>query len=139
MSYWSAVVCASALGAAVEVDVLRQLHRPGGARLDRRVVEADVAAPGAVALLQAQRLDGAVAGVHQAVLAARRHHGPVDVDGVLGRPVELPAELADVGDAQRQHRAAGAADALMRSAAEGGVGQTGSAALRDRGFPTWVN
>src|SRR3546814_2883674 len=86
--------------------LFRALYCPGKARLHRRVVGADVAAPGAVALFQAQGLDGAIAGVHQAVRRSRLHQRLVDVDGILRRQVQLPAEFADVGDAQRQHRAA---------------------------------
>ena len=58
--------------AAEEGDVLAQLHREAEAGHQRRMVGADVGAPGAVALFEPQRLDGAVAGVDEAVRAAGR-------------------------------------------------------------------
>ena len=69
--------------------------------LVRRRLGVQVAPPRAVALLETQRVDRAV--------AARRHAASGDervpeLQPVLGRAVELPAELSDVGDARRDHR-----------------------------------
>ena len=71
------------------------------------MVGPDIGAPGAVALFQAQPLDRAVAGIGDAVFLARRHQRVVDAQGKLDGNVQLPAELADIGDAKRKHRRPG--------------------------------
>ena len=72
--------------------------------LERRVVGRDVGAPDAVALLEPQRVDRLVAAGDEAVLAARLPDRVPEREPELRRAVELPAELADVGDAQREAR-----------------------------------
>ncbi len=64
-------------------------------------------APGAIALLEPQQLDRAIAGVGDAVRRACRHERLVDGGRELDGDVQLPAELADIGDAQGEHRRAG--------------------------------
>ena len=99
--------CADQRLAPEERNVLAELDRPAEAGLERRVIGADVGAPGAVALLEPQRLDGAIAGVGDAERLAGVHQRIVDGERVLDGDVQLPAELADVGHAQRPHRRAG--------------------------------
>ena len=103
--------------AAEERHVRFQLHRPAQPGFERRVIGADIGAPGAVAFLQPQRLDGAVAGVGDAVRRARRHQPVVDIGGVRHRHMQLPAQLADIGHAQRGDRRA--ADGNFAHRAEG--------------------
>ncbi len=62
------------------------------------------AAPHAVALLQAQRVDRAVAAGDEPVLAPGVPQRAPQPGAVLGRAVQLPAELADERHAQRAHR-----------------------------------
>jgi hypothetical protein len=111
---------------ALERDARLQLHRPAEAGHEGRVVGADVAAPGAVGLLQAQRFDGAVAGGGQAVRRALLHDGIEEGGGELDRGVQLPAQLAHIGDAERPDGAAGDADLLDMGEGEGVVAEIGS-------------
>ena len=94
-------------GAALEWRVRFQLHRPAEAGDQRRMVGPDLRAPGAIALFQPQRLDGAVAGVGDAVRLPGGHQRVVDAQRKLDRNVQLAAELADIGDPQRKDRRAG--------------------------------
>jgi len=89
---------------AAEELALVELDREAEARLERVLVGRDVGAPDAVALLQPQRVDRAVAAGDEAVLGAGAPHGPPQRGPELGRAVELPAELADVRHPQRAHR-----------------------------------
>ncbi len=65
---------------------------------ERVVLGADVVAPVAVALLGAAGVHGVVAGVGQPELPAGLDDPVEDVGRELGRDVELPAQLADIGD-----------------------------------------
>ena len=89
--------------AADEV-ALVELDREPEPRLERRVVGRDVGAPDAVALLEPQRVDRPVAARDEAEIASRLPDRIPEREPELGRAVELPAELADVGDAQREAR-----------------------------------
>ena len=82
-------------------------------------------APGAIAFLEPQRLDGAIAGVGDAVRPAGLHQRVEDRERGLHRHVQFPAELADIGDAQRPHRRARDHDLAPRAEREGGVGHVG--------------
>ena len=104
--------CASSAVASLKLRARFQLHRPAKAGDERRVVWPDIGAPGAVALLQAQRLDGAIACIGDAVLLACRHQRVINGQRKLDRDMQFPAELADIGDAERKHRRAGDGDAL---------------------------
>ena len=103
--------CASSAVASLKWGVGFQLHRPAEAGDQRRVVGPDIGAPGAVALLQAQRLDGAIAGVGDAVSLPVAHQRIIDARRELGRDMQLQAELADIGDAERKHGRPGEGDA----------------------------
>ena len=65
------------------------------------MIRPDIGAPGAVALLQTQRLNRAVAGVgeaeRRACLAQPIMHRDREFDG----NVQFPAEFTDIGDADR--------------------------------------
>src|SRR5215813_1008577 len=75
-------------------------HREPQTSLERRVVAAEIVTPGAVALLHPQRVHRVVAGVTQPELLARRDHVVVDAGCELRRHVELPPQLAHVGNAR---------------------------------------
>src|SRR3546814_5652629 len=97
ISDWSSDVCSS--------DLLGlQVHAKAEAGLVGRVVRRHVGAPVDVALLQAQAFDGAIADVANTVLLPGRQQCLVDVRREFGRDVQFPAQLADVADADRQHR-----------------------------------
>ena len=83
----------------------------------------DVGAPRPVALLQPAALDRPVPGVLQPVVSPGVDERVVHRDGVLHRQVQLPSQLADVGDPQRAHGAAGDADHLLRAERERRVRQ----------------
>ena len=82
--------------ALVELDAEPQ---PGLVRVD---VRADVRAPDAISLLEAQRIDRLVTAGDEAMAAARLPDRVPQALSELGRAVQLPAQLADVGDAQRR-------------------------------------
>src|SRR6476620_10160158 len=67
-------------------------------------VRRDVGRPHAVALLEPQRVDRAVAAGGHAVRLARRPQRAPEARAAPRRAVQLPAELAHEGDAQRAHR-----------------------------------
>ena len=106
--------------------------------LDRGVLVGDVVAPVAVARLQPQRVHGVVAGHGQAVGLARPDEHVEKLHGVLVGQVELPAQLAHVAHAQRQHVDAGHLDALRGPEGEVGVVQrcVGERAEHEAGLGT---
>ena len=95
------------------------------AGLQRSVVGRDVVAPMPVALLHAQRVERVVAGEAQArSLAAFAEHVE-DARSELGRNVDLPAELADVGDAAGANPGIAEIDLLRCAERERFVGEVG--------------
>ena len=94
---------------------LVELHGEPEPGLERRVVGRDVRAPHAVALLEPQRVDRLVAACDEPELPAGLPDRVPEREPELGRAVELPAELADVGDAQRRGRAPPRPRALRRA------------------------
>ena len=84
-----------------------ELDREAEPGLVRRVVGRDVGAPVAVSLLEPEGVDGAIAGGHQAVRPARLPQRVPQLEPVLGRRVELPAELPHVRDPHRERRGCG--------------------------------
>src|SRR5581483_2067491 len=85
--------------AADEV-ALVHLHGEAEAGLERRRLGGEVAPPRAIPLLEAERLDRAVAARRDALDAERVPQRRA----VLGGAVQLPAELADVGHPRRDAR-----------------------------------
>ena len=81
----------------VELDAEREARFPG------RLVRAELGAPGAAALLDAQRIERVVAGVAQAEVRARFVQREVDVARHLDRHVQLEAGSADVAHARGAH------------------------------------
>src|SRR4029078_6745050 len=71
---------------------------------------------------QEERLDGAVAGVGDAVLLAGRHQRVVDAQRKLHRYVKLPSELADIGDAERKQWCVCKRNPLHSAEWEGSIG-----------------
>src|SRR5690606_6657253 len=96
--------------AAEEIDVLLQLHRPAEPGFEGRVVGRDVGAPGAVALFQPQRFQRTIADRPYVERPACLHQRVEDLAGGLYGNVQLPAQLADIGDAQRADRVTGYVD-----------------------------
>ena len=87
--------------------------------------------PDAIALLEPQGVDGAVAAGQHAVAARRPPRGvSQSAAAVLGRGVELPAELADVGDPERQH--GHVADGGSRARSRYGKASFERSSLRER-------
>src|SRR6266550_4732164 len=86
------------------------------ARLEGRVVGRDVDAPQTVGLLEPQRVERAVAEVHEPQRLAGFEQEVVQDALVLERMVELEAELAHVRHAQREH--GGGADSQTPRAKE---------------------
>ena len=108
--------------AAEEVARLVERDREPEARLVRRLVRGDVARPDAVALLEPERVDRPVAGGDHPVRRARPSQSVAQsAAAVLGRRVQLPAELADVGDPQREERHAADRDLARGEEREGRV------------------
>ena len=80
-----------------------EVDREAEPGLEHRVGVVDVVAVVAVALLHAQARQRLEARVAQADALAGLDEAVVDVRRLLGRDVELVAELAEVGDAHAQH------------------------------------
>ncbi len=89
------------------------------------MVGPNLRAPGAIALFEPQGFDGAIAGIGDAVRGACRHEGVIDGCRELDRHMQLPAEFADVGDAQRQRLG-------LRQSSGGARAQTGMPRSRHR-------
>ena len=93
------------------------------ARLQRRVVGAELGAEGAPSGLDPQRVDGVVAAVPQAEIGAGRRDLVVDMRRHLRRHVELAAELADVAHARGADAREPDIDLAREADREGGVGE----------------
>src|SRR6478609_8249152 len=85
------------------------------------MVGPDLSTPGAVALLQSQRLDGAVAGVDDAVRLPGFHQCVVYARGELDGNVKLEAKLADIGDPECKQRCPGEGKPLHPAERKAGV------------------
>ena len=83
-----------------------------------RLVGRDVGRPHAVALLQAQRVDRPVAAGREPVRLAGLPQRAPQPRAELGRAVELPAQLAGEGHAQRAHRHVADREVAHRHVAE---------------------
>ena len=101
----------------------------GGKRI---VLRADVVAPVAVALLGPAGVHGMVAGVGQAELAACLDDPVEDVDRELGGDIELPAQLADIGDAGGTDPRVADLELARRAEREGQVGKVLARELREQ-------
>ena len=87
------------------VEVLGEIDEAGEVGLERGGVAAELGAEGAVGLLLAQPVLGAGADELEAERLAGLHQPVEEVVLHLDRVVQLPAELAGVGDAERVDRA----------------------------------
>ena len=114
--------------APFEIDIRLELHGPAQACLMRRVIRADVGAPGAIAFLKAQGFDCAVACVREPMGAPCLVEGVIDCLGIFDGQVQLPAELAHIGDPAGQNRAARDADPPRRREGVRGIGDIGAGA-----------
>ena len=90
--------------AADEPGVLPVRHGEAEAGFLRRVLVADVVPPVAIALFQAEGVHRVEPDGGQPEVPTARHELVADAGGELGRHVELPAQLPDVGDAGRARR-----------------------------------
>ena len=108
---------------------LVELDREPEPGLVGRVLGRDVGAPDAVALLEAAGVDRPVAAGDEAVPAAGVPDRVPQPQPELHRAVELPAELAHVGDAEREARA----PARSRPRAPACTGRTGRRRPAGRG------
>src|SRR5258707_1327782 len=81
---------------------LVELHGEAQSGLIRIVLRADVGAPDPVPLLEPERVHRLVAARIQPVAAARVPNGVPQAQAELGWAVQLPSELADIGDSQRK-------------------------------------
>src|SRR6185503_6403174 len=89
---------------ADEADRLVELDAEADAALVGGLVRGDVGAPDPVALLEPEAVDRPVAAGDDPLRLARLPERLPEPEPVLGRAVDLPAELADVGDPQHPHR-----------------------------------
>src|ERR1051325_1264926 len=89
---------------ATQEVALVEADREAEPGLERRLIRRDVGRPGAVALLEPEGIDGAVAARREPVLSAGLPERVPERDAVLGRCVELPAQLADVRHAHGHQR-----------------------------------
>src|SRR6266850_1810493 len=116
--------------AADELAPLVEAYRPAEPGLERGVVGRQLPSPGAIALLEPQRVDGVVAGIHEPestpCLAQRVVHAPRE----LHRHVQLPAQLSHVGDPRGADHGPADTDLPTRGEREGGAGEVGRAHAR---------
>ena len=112
MFFYASVTLMLGRPAPLEVDILLQLYRPGQPGLGWRVIRPDIGPPGPITLFKTQALDRAVTGIAQPARGPRRRHSVINRRGIFDRQVQLPAQFADICDAQRPHRATGDADDL---------------------------
>ena len=87
-------------GVPADEGALLEPHREAETGREGIGLARDVRPPDPVALLQPQRVDGPVAAGDEAVGLAGLHQRVPQAQPVLARRVQLPAELADVGDPQ---------------------------------------
>ena len=117
---------------AVERGTAVEVLLPGDAEIEagfeRVVARREVGAEVAVALLEAKRVEDAIAARRDPVLLAGSHQAVPHLHGLLARDVELEAELADVRDPLRQDRDSVERD-LRRTAERQRLG--GDVVLRD--------
>src|SRR5215469_1674334 len=97
----------------------------------------DVCTPVAVAFLQAQRVDGPVASRDDAERLTRLPQRVPQLGAILHRGVNLPAQLAYIGDAQRQRRDIANRHLLRGQVGEGRVGEVVLAHLLHQVACSW--
>lgn len=103
------------------------------AGFERRVLDADVVAPMAVALLGAAGIHGVEASELQAVRRTGFDNPLEDMQRELGRNVDLPTQLADIGDAVGAHDGVADLQLLRVAEREGLVAQVGARQRRHQG------
>ena len=96
---------------------------PAHAGLHRGVDVGDVVAEVDELLLDAARVERVHAGQPQTMFVAHRHDPVERMPGLVGRRVQLPAELADVGDPRRAAERAADLDVADRAEGERLVGE----------------
>src|SRR6266568_1370873 len=116
--------------AAEELAPLVKTYRPAEPRFERGVVGRQLPPPGAVALLEPQRVDGVVAGIHEPESIPRLAQRVVHVACELHRHVELPAQLSHVGDPRGADHGPADSDLPARGEREAGAGEVGRAHAR---------
>ncbi len=77
---------------------------------DRGVLVGDVVTPVTHARLEAKRVHGVEAGMHETVFCTGLDDRVVDGTGIVVGDVQLPAEFADIAHAQREHGSTGDLD-----------------------------
>jgi hypothetical protein len=105
-------------GSGTDEVVLVLRHAEPHAALIGGVARRQIAAEVAVALLDPQRLEHAVAAGPDAVARAGRHQAVPGLHGPVRREVELIAELADEGDPLGEDRHAAERDLTRRAVGE---------------------
>ncbi len=116
-------------GAADEVDVLLPRDCEAETGLERRIARRDVVAPVAIAFLAAQRIERVVTGQLETQPLPRLLDQVEDVLHELGRDIQLPPQLAHIGDAEGVRLAVADLDLLRRAEGERVVGKIGGADL----------
>ena len=102
-----------------------ELHREAESGGKRRLLRRDVRAPDPVPLLEPQRIDCLVSRRNEPMLLAGRPDRVPETCAKLRRAVQLPAELADVRDPDREARNCTDRELLRPHVAKGAARQVG--------------
>ena len=113
--------------AADEVGVLPERDGEAQPGFERGLRLGDVVAPVAVALLAPERIHRVDAAEPDAEVGASLHQPVEDRHDVLGRDVQLPAQLADIGDPHRPCVRVADIDLAAGAEGKGRVGEVGVA------------
>ena len=103
------------------------------AGLDRCVLDADVVAPMPVALFSATGVERVKAGQFQAMFGPGLHQAVEHMQREFGRNVELPTQLAHIGDAAGTDHGVTDLDLLRGAEWECAVAEVGAADRRQQG------
>ena len=86
------------------------------------MIRANIRTPGAIAFFQTQRFYRTIAGIDDAEFRTHLHQGVIDSRNAFHRNVQFPAEFANIGHAQGQHRCARNIYSARLPERKGGVG-----------------